>query len=200
MTAPSFERIDLAQIAPQPWKNGAGLTREIAVHPAGAGLADFDWRVSVAEVARDAPFSAFPGVDRCITLLRGAGMRLASEAGAFDARLDRPLLPLYFSGDLPLSATLIDGPCSDLNVMTRRGIARCEVTRHDIAVDLAAVDLPAAEACLLWCCGSDAWQVGEHHLAPMQGLLWRADSPALSLRPLGHGALLEIRFCQDRSR
>ncbi|HEY9239438.1 MAG TPA: HutD family protein, partial [Burkholderiaceae bacterium] len=49
-------RIDLREIAPQAWKNGAGLTREIAF--GGPGAADFDWRISVAEVARDAPFSA----------------------------------------------------------------------------------------------------------------------------------------------
>ena len=31
-----------------PWKSGGGETIEIAVDPAGAGLDDFDWRVSLA--------------------------------------------------------------------------------------------------------------------------------------------------------
>lgn len=194
------ERVDLAQIVAQPWKNGAGLTREIAVHPVGAGIADFDWRISVAEVARDAPFSAFPGVDRCITLLRGAGMRLRSDDGRLDARLDRPLQPLHFPGDLPLAATLIDGACSDFNVMTRRGAVRCEVTCHG-----AAAELPAGDTRLLWCCDGDAWQVDTQRLAPMQGVLWRDGAPAVTIRPLGHGALLHIqllhiRLCHDHPR
>jgi environmental stress-induced protein Ves len=66
------QRLDLRTLPPQRWKNGAGTTREIAVEPAGAGTDDFDWRLSLAEVDRDAPFSAFPGVDRCIVLLRGS--------------------------------------------------------------------------------------------------------------------------------
>ena len=83
-------RFDLRGIAPQPWKNGAGLTREIAF--GGASAADFDWRLSVAEVVRDAPFSAFPGIDRCITLLRGAGMHLRAVDGSMDHALTTPLL------------------------------------------------------------------------------------------------------------
>ena len=85
---PVPERFDLRQIAPQPWKNGAGLTREIAVARNAATECGFDWRLSVAEVARDAPFSAFPGVDRCIVLLRGAGLQLGADADA-DADADR---------------------------------------------------------------------------------------------------------------
>ena len=40
-----------------PWKNGGGQTTEIVVHPAGATLAEFDWRVSIADVDADGPFS-----------------------------------------------------------------------------------------------------------------------------------------------
>ncbi|MBM7325185.1 HutD family protein, partial [Agrobacterium sp. S2] len=47
-----------------PWKNGGGVTTEIIVHPAKASMADFDWRISMANVAQDGPFSIFPGVDR----------------------------------------------------------------------------------------------------------------------------------------
>ena len=43
-----------------PWKNGAGRTTEIAVHPAGAALDAFAWRVSIADIERDGPFSRFP--------------------------------------------------------------------------------------------------------------------------------------------
>src|SRR5215208_142099 len=59
-----------------PWKNGRGETTEIAVSPPGAGLDDFQWRVSVARVARNGPVSSFEGVGRTLAILDGAGLRL----------------------------------------------------------------------------------------------------------------------------
>ena len=56
-----------------PWKNGGGETTEIAVFPAGAGLDDFDWRVSMARVESSGPFSVFPGIDRTLAILEGEG-------------------------------------------------------------------------------------------------------------------------------
>ncbi|MBB3611756.1 HutD family protein [Rhizobium sp. BK602] len=103
-----------------PWKNGGGETVEIAVSPDGAGLADFDWRVSMATVATDGPFSVFPGIDRTLSILDGAGMTLFIE-GRAPERLVQASEPLPFAADAPTTATLIDGTITDLNVMTRRG-------------------------------------------------------------------------------
>ena len=198
----SPQRISIAALAPQPWKNGAGLTREIAVAPQAAGHADFDWRISLAEVERDAPFSAFPGIDRCITLLRGAGMRLASADGTLEHRLDKPLTPFRFPGELALNATVIDGSCSDFNVMTRRGAWHAEVSLACGAREIAAADV----ALLLGVAGR--WQVdaaaadrdAAWELGPDEALLWRAGCSALRTRPLESpaGALLQVRLCQDR--
>ncbi len=100
-----------------PWKNGGGLTRELASHPANDA---FDWRLSVAEVASDGPFSEFPGVDRLIVLLDGAGMDLEFVDEASSVRL-RPELGWYrFAGESVVHATLPDGPTTDLNLMWRR--------------------------------------------------------------------------------
>ena len=191
----SAERFDLRRITPQPWKNGAGVTREIAVGPSGAGASDFGWRFSLAEVERDAPFSAFPGVDRCIVLLRGAGMRLRSDGGELDHRLDQPLAPFHFSGDTPLSATPIDGASSDLNVMTRRGAWAAEVTVHH-----SAFEPPSADVTLLLC-SEGGWFVGgtaPETLAPMQALLWRGPPPRVRVTPQPSGALLLVRLCHDQ--
>ncbi len=180
MTSPACEPFDLREIAPQPWKNGAGLTREIAVSPAGATPETFDWRISVAEVERDAPFSAFPGIDRCIVLLRGSGMLLHGADGGLVHRLDRRHEPFHFSGDLPLDATLLGGPNTDFNVMTRRGRFRAEVTRHD-----AEARLPESGAGLLLCREGD-WRIEglvSLDLGPLQGLLYREGRPELSVRP-----------------
>ena len=193
----AFERVDLRSIAPTPWKNGAGLTREIAAEPAGA--AHFDWRFSLAEVGRDAPFSAFPGIARCIVLLRGAGMRLRSADGTLDHALDQALAPFHFSGDLPLAASLIDGPCSDFNVMTRRGAWSCEVSVHR-----EAGTLQGADAAMLLCSEGE-WLVDAgsiQSLRPMQALLWRSRVAPLAVRLAAapqSGALLHARLCHDHA-
>ena len=191
------ERFDLDTLPARPWKNGAGLTREIATHPPDAGIDDFDWRLSVAEVARDGPFSAFPGIDRHIVLLRGAGMRLVSTSGEVDHRLEHPGVPFAFAGELTIEARLLAGATIDFNVMTRRGRWRAElVSRH------APACVPGAEAMLLLCCAGE-WEVGSagtRRLTPWQGLLWRAPAAALAVRPKGTTSaawLIAVRLCQD---
>lgn len=131
-----------------PWKNGGGETVEIAVSPEGAALQDFDWRVSMATVATDGPFSSFPGIDRTLSILEGNGMALAVDGGD-------PLLltttsePLAFSADVPVSATLADGAITDLNVMTRRDRFVHTVKRVHVA---SAFDLAVSgEVFLLLC-------------------------------------------------
>jgi uncharacterized protein len=163
------ERFDLRELAAQPWKNGAGLTREVA--RGGLDPVAFDWRLSVAEVDRDAPFSAFPGIDRCIVLLSGGGMRLASANGNVDHCLTEPLAPLYFSGDLQLAATLVGGASIDFNVMTRRGRLRADVTCRR-----AETVLRDASIAFVLCTEGEwlAESEGEpQRLEPMQCLLWR---------------------------
>jgi len=188
--ATAFERFDLRTITPQPWKNGAGLTREIAF--GGPSAAEFDWRISVAEVTHDAPFSAFPGIDRCITLLQGAGMRLRAADGRVDHALIEPLTPFRFSGDVALTATLLGGACNDFNVMTRRGRCRSEVDAHHGAAELRTADV------LLLLCSAGEWAIGSETLGPMQGLLWRTPSGTISVRPIDEGAaLLAVRLCHD---
>ncbi len=102
-----------------PWKNGGGETIEIAVHPQGATVADFDWRISMATVASDGPFSSFPGIDRTLSILDGDGMVLDID-GRAPVRLAAEDEPLHFPADAATSAKLIDGAITDLNVMTRR--------------------------------------------------------------------------------
>jgi environmental stress-induced protein Ves len=104
-----------------PWKNGGGHTMQIASHPADADLASFVWRVSVAEVTQDGPFSPFAGVDRTLVLLTGAGMKLAGDSEPMELRT--PFEPLSFSGDEALHCSLVGGPVRDFNLMVRRGAA-----------------------------------------------------------------------------
>ncbi len=66
----------------QPWKNGGGITHEIARKDDGNGLL---WRLSIAEVASDGPFSAFTGLSRILTVIDGAGLWLDTPHGRLDA-------------------------------------------------------------------------------------------------------------------
>lgn len=102
-----------------PWKNGGGETVEIAVSPEGALLSDFSWRISMATVSTDGPFSSFSGIDRTLSILEGNGMSLTID-GREPMLLTKTSDPLPFAADVPVSATLPDGAITDLNVMTRR--------------------------------------------------------------------------------
>jgi environmental stress-induced protein Ves len=140
-----MQLIRFADLAETPWKNGGGTTTEIAVSPEGAGFDSFDWRLSVARVASDGPFSIFPQIDRTLTLIEGKGMRLAIDGGE-SVELTTSSSPLAFPGDVPVAAWLVDGPIRDLNVMTRRGRYRHQVQRvsGETMVASAAVTLVVA--------------------------------------------------------
>jgi environmental stress-induced protein Ves len=102
-----------------PWKNGGGSTTEIAVEPAGASLDTFDWRISMAQIATDGPFSEFPGIDRTLSVVKGTGLSLTIGDNA-PVLLDRRGGAISFAGEFATSAHLTSGEITDLNVMTRR--------------------------------------------------------------------------------
>lgn len=176
-----------------PWKNGGGETTEIAVGPPGAGLDDFAWRISMARIASDGPFSAFAGVDRTLAVLSGDGLRLAiGDAAPVERRPGEA--PLAFAADVPTHATLIGGEVTDLNVMTRRGAWRHRVERHAVCGSQA---LAASTALTLWLCSDGALRVhgpdGAVALGP--GDAWRDDDPAAwsrSFEVQGSGTLWRI--------
>lgn len=177
-----LHRFDRAQLPATPWKNGGGVTREIACWPPGAGLGDFEARVSIARIAADGPFSAFAGVDRQILLLDGGGVQLSSPDGAALHRLDQPLAPFAFAGEAAVEARLLAGPSSDFNLMTRRAALRAE-----LLVLREPSELSACPQGLLFAAQGD-WQaraVGSDKLSlhAGQGLWWDAGGPAWQLAP-----------------
>lgn len=133
----SEESLRILRAADRPaarWKNGGGVTREIAAGPDGAGMDDFGWRASLAEVTADGAFSVFPGVDRTLTLAEGAGMDLA--IGGVRRLVDRRYVPQWFPGDEPTDCRLLAGPVVNFNVMYRRGVVSADtaVVRGDLAL------------------------------------------------------------------
>lgn len=107
--------LDLPEV---PWRNGGGVTRETAAYRDAAVNPDFLWRVSMATVNAAGPFSRFDGVDRSIAVLDGDGIVL--RLGDGDHRLTPSADPFSFAGEEAVDATVIGGPTSDLNIMTRR--------------------------------------------------------------------------------
>jgi uncharacterized protein len=109
------------------WKNGGGWTTEIAREPAHehGTVADFRWRVSIADIESDGPFSSFPGVARELMLLAGGGIELDVD-DAPPLRLTERFQRVRFDGESRVDCRLLAGPTRDFNVMTRRDTARAE--------------------------------------------------------------------------
>ena len=104
-------------LKPARWANGGGVTRQLAA----SGGPDWDWRISIAEVAQAGPFSTLPGIDRVITIIEGDLVLL--EVDGVEHALER-YRPFRFSGDSATAASLPTGDVMDLNVMTRRSLFR----------------------------------------------------------------------------
>ncbi|MFG2792551.1 HutD family protein [Streptomyces sp. NPDC048419] len=121
-----------------PWKNGGGLTREVASAPSQAGMSDFVWRASLADVAEPGPFSRFEGVDRIITLVDGPGMVLTVDGTSHT--VSEPYVPFPFPGEATTDCRLLGGRLVDFNVMVRRGRATAQV---EIVRDRVLVSTPA---------------------------------------------------------
>ena len=153
-----------------PWKNGGGTTTEIAVSPDGAGLDDFDWRVSMARVEGGGPFSGFAGVDRTLAVLEGEGIVL-DIAGRPPAEVTKASTPLSFPADVPTTAALIAGPITDLNVMTRRGRVTHTVERLMVSAPTDIRPTTATTLILPLDGEVDVTGPGTVHLGPRDTLL-----------------------------
>jgi uncharacterized protein len=159
-----------------PWDNGGGITHEVARKDTDKGLL---WRLSLAEVGRDGPFSLFRGLARILTVIEGVGMDLVSPKGTLAHAL--PLLrPVYFSGDEELDGRLRDGPCLDFNLIYDPKV--CNGSAMVLSGGESIVPAPAAIMDGVLCldgalaCGQDT--LVRHDFAFLQ-----AGDPALVLPP-----------------
>lgn len=156
--------VKLDDVAPAAWRNGGGRTRELLAWP----RAD-DWalRVSVAEIERDGPFSAFAGIERWFAVIDGEGVALRFRDREQACR--RGDEPLRFDGADAPGCRLLDGPTRDLNLMLSRGRgAMRRVLSGEPA--LAASTLRAVYAA-----DAATLHVGERAIAlPAASLAWQA--------------------------
>ncbi len=128
-----------------PWRNGRGKTLVLASEPIGASD-EFDWRLSIAPVESDGPFSRFGDCDRTLLLLQGNGLTLTHSNGKFD-ELNSRFAMARFPGDIETFATLQDGPIRDFNVMCNRHRCSATVTVLKYGSNALTIDCDVLLAC-----------------------------------------------------
>ncbi len=175
--------LDPATTIAMPWKNGGGTTLQLAISPKGASLEDFAWRISSAQVAVDGAFSSFPGADRSLAVLAGNGLRLQREDGRIETLHSGDAIAV-FAGEEAIDAQLLDGPITDLNLMTRRGVWRHELQPMKLLGKQVLKN--DAEVLLLWNAAqstAEVWAGGVmHSLAAGNGLLIENEPGQLHLQ------------------
>ena len=113
-----------------PWKNGGGVTREVAKSHSQAPF----WRLSIANVDQEGPFSSFEGLDRILTVIEGKGMVLARYNGDLIADLHNPV---HFSGSDKIDGLLPNGPIQDFNLIFDGSNFEADVSVSDtITIDI----------------------------------------------------------------
>ena len=116
-----------------PWKNGGGVTTELYRLDSSISNDSFLFRLSLAEVKQDGPFSLFPGIDRILVLLDGQGFILKNPKS--EICLNQKLSPINFSGEEKIDCYLINEPCRDFNIMVKRDWGKATVAVETISAN-----------------------------------------------------------------
>ena len=125
MSDGGFRRLKAADFKEGRWRNGLGVSWEVAEEPAAGLACGFRWRLATALISRDVPFSLYSEVDRVFTLIEGNGLTL--DFGDRNVDVASRFVPVRFPGDRPLSCRLVDGPCRALNLFLARGHCDADV-------------------------------------------------------------------------
>ena len=180
------------------WRNGLGWTREILRQPDGE---DWDWRLSVAEIEADAPFSTFAGVERCFVLLHGEGLRLHLQPTAGDddsARVlavEPPHGRCRFTGESDVRAELMSGPVHAFNLMWRRTRVEADLWHRPLVGAMVLFAEPG-ECWAIFLLGGRATLGGDDtllHLAAQDTAVIAAGNTRLRCMLDGGGEVLLIR-------
>jgi hypothetical protein len=177
----------------KPWGREQGTVREIAIFPPAAlPSSGFIWRLSLATIVRDGPFTPYPGCERRLVLIDGGGIVLDFDQGVSRSAA-RPFDIITFRGDDPAQCRLLGAPCRALNLMVMRpgpgggsggggsGGAEVDIMRPA----LAPITRPATPGTSLITAGADAIDVAIEGVAD-----------ALRLRPLETIMLPERASCR----
>ena len=176
----SLKIVRLADVVVSPWRNGGGATRELLAWPA---TDDWSLRISVASIERDGPFSSFPGVQRWLALIDGAGvvLRFGGEQRSLLAGDE----PLHFDGAAAPHCSLLGSATQDLNLMLRAGRGVGAMHRllpgHGLPLPHSFKAVYVADAALLQIAGLPPHPLTAGSLAWSEhaaGESWRIDADA----------------------
>uniref|UniRef100_UPI0040471B47 HutD/Ves family protein n=1 Tax=Roseivirga sp. TaxID=1964215 RepID=UPI0040471B47 len=133
-----------------PWKNGGGSTKQLLISPSNADLSNFDYRISIASISSNGPFSLFNGIDRQLVILEGDGVELSIDShegakqindlgaderiqGDTDTTEYKQLTAIdsafCFAGEISITSQLLGSDVIDFNVMTKRGVFKAHTQR-----------------------------------------------------------------------
>lgn len=175
--------VRLADIPATPWRNGGGVTRELATWP-DAG--DWSWRMSVADVDKSGPFSKFDGIERWFAVLEGAGVQL--DVSGVPYRVTSDDAPLFFDGASETGCELIDGKTRDFNLMVRRGSKPSRMVRVE---GRFAEALNAIKTIAVYAYGSSATVLFDEEVLQLEpaSLAWRTVTGSAAVRIAAEQAL-----------
>ena len=162
--------VRLEDVVATPWRNGGGVTRELAAWPSAT---DWTWRMSVAEVGQSGPFSIFDGVDRWFAVLSGRGVQL--QVDKQNHQLTSVDAPFPFDGGASTDCQLTDGMTQDFNLMVQRSRARARMVRVSSQLDVAIdTTLDATKIVAVYAINSEASVVfnDEKLQLPAASLAW----------------------------
>jgi environmental stress-induced protein Ves len=203
-----------ADCVPQPWANGGGSTRDLALEPRPPGArADgpaFEWRLSLADIDRDGAFSWLPGVDRVFAPVEGAvalafDVRVGDadadgDADPFDdadAPCDAEGPPLAFAGEAAPAARRVGAVrCRALNLMLARG-RRAGAMRRVALADGVALDphwsrRASAQGAAVRACWLQRGRLAVGEQVLEAGVLLVLETDDAAPRALGAALLLEV--------
>lgn len=132
--------LDPASYRHTPWKNGGGVTIDIAesMRP-GFGPGNWDgmvWRFGRTAIVAPGPFSDLSGFDRQQVLVSGRGLVLETTEGEIDVR--QPFRPVSFAGETPIVSRLESGPVEVVNLIG---------DRSRVSIDLSCLVDGATRTC-----------------------------------------------------
>lgn len=127
-----MHKIAFQDLAITPWKNGAGTTRQILIHPADATLDNFAFRISAADINALGPFSDYSGINRSLAVLTGQGLTLAMADGHSMSFIPKCTVVDFDGGQAPVT-TACPEPVLDIGVMSRTGIYTHSFTQTNYA-------------------------------------------------------------------
>jgi uncharacterized protein len=194
MRPPTITIVDPATYRRTPWKNGGGVTIDIAgAHRPGADPGGWDgmiWRFGRTRIEQPGPFSDLSGYDRILSVIEGRGL-LLHPRGRSPLDVRAPFQPVRFAGEWAITSELTEGPVGVLNLLADR--ARC-------AIDLvfpsegASVAVPAGH-CIALALDDAKMDIGGRTVALARDFAatFDLDAPSSVLVQKGRVAVASVR-------